>query len=230
MIILSMCCGTAYAGDLDLPHITVFGTATTIVTPDRMVWHITVQNKGGNLQDVAEQHSTIVKSVLKFLRETKVPENEIQTASMEFGENWEYKNESRVKEGYFASTNISFKIEDFHQYEPLWIGLARISHVSVDEIYYDHSKEIDYQNETRQKALLVAREKAITLARTLGSRIGEPLLIEEDIPPQDFLSRSRYSNIVMQENDSSKEEGIAPGKITIRMRIKTAFRLITHEE
>lgn len=149
---------------------------------------------------------------------------------MEFGENWEYRSNSRVKEGYFASTNIFFKITDFQQYRPLWFGLSRFESVTVDGVYYDHSKRIDFQNETRKEALLAAKEKAIVLAETLGSRIGEPLLIEEDASLQEYLRNSRYSNVLSRsENDLNAGEGIAPGTIPIKMKMKLVFRLISPE-
>ena len=32
-----------------LPHVTVFGTATTEVTPDQMVWHLTLKTQGDGM-------------------------------------------------------------------------------------------------------------------------------------------------------------------------------------
>ncbi len=219
----------SYAGDIDLPHITVFGTATTKVTPDQISWYLTIKNKGSVLNDVAEKHTKIVEEVLHFLKGKKVPIENTQTADMEFKENWEYKNNTRVKEGYFASTSIYFKINDLKKYKPLWIGLSKIKNVSVDGVNYDHSKRIEYQNETRKKALLVAKEKAVTLAKTIGSEIGKPLLIE-DMTIQKSRNINRYSNIAITAQDDPIEgDSIAPGKIPIRMRVKLAFQLMTHD-
>ncbi len=220
--------GTSFAGEIEFPHITVFGTATTKVTPNTMTWYLTVKNEGGNLQNVASQHNKIIGNILALLNSKKVSSDEIQTARMEFGENWEFKNQSRIKEGYFASTNILFRIEDLKKYIPLWIGLSRINSVSIDRIYYDHSNRTEYQNETRKNALLVAKEKAITLAKTVGSQIGEPLLIEEVINEQRNYALLNFSST--ERNGTKNIGSIAPGKIPIRIRIKVAFRLITHDK
>ena len=231
IIVLSfLCCGLSYAEDIEPPHITVFGTATKKVTPDTMIWSLSVKNKGRNLQEVAELHSKHVESVLIFLKKMKIPTEELQTARMEFGENWVSKTFTSVKEGYFASTDIFFKIHDFEKYNSLWIGLSQFEFVTVNNVSYDHSKRIDFQNETRKKALLIAKEKAVALAETLGSQIGEPLLIEDD-GSNDYISIRTYSNSISRsEYDSYKGDGIAPGMIPIRMRIKVAFRLITHDQ
>lgn len=224
-VIVSFCWGISYADDIDLPHITVFGTAITKVTPDVMYWSLSVRNKAGDLHDVAKQHTKIVSQVLRFLEENKLPGKDIQTTRMEFGVNWEDKDDSLVKEGYFGSTGIIFKVEDFRKYNVLWMGLSKIANVSVGGVYYNHSKRIAYQNETRKNALLAAKEKAAALAEALGSSIGEPLLIEEEDGDSSRLSAVNSFREI--ESGSEMPEGIAPGKIPIRVRVKVAFRLIT---
>ena len=93
----------------------------------------------------------------------------------------EYRSSSRVREGYVASTEISFKTTDLDLYVHLWLGLADMPVVSVQNVTYDHTKRIDFQNQTREKAILAAKEKATASAKTLGVEIGPPLLLEEDL-------------------------------------------------
>jgi uncharacterized protein len=225
----------ARSADVELPHITVYGTATTQVVPDQMLWSLTVRNQGSTLPTVAEQHATIVRQVRAFLRDAGIKEADVQMANMEFGENWEYRSSSRVMEGYFASTVVTFRTADLKAYKHLWIGLAGIPGVTVDRVAYDHSKRIGFQNETRRNALLKAKEKALDLAKTLGSEIGEPLLIEEDLWASEGWSASNpasnlvLNNVANQNSDAAKTD-VAPGRIPIRMRVKVSFRLITHSK
>jgi uncharacterized protein YggE len=219
------------AGENDIPRVTVFGTATTKVTPDQMVWHVLACNKGARLSDVAEQHAKLVEQVLGFVKKHGIKDADVQTAQMEFGENWEYRSQSRVKEGYFASTRISFRTSDMAAYKPLWLGLAGIPDVTVEGVYYDHSKRIDYQNETRRKALLAAKAKAADMAKTVGSEIAEPLLIEEDLSVSDEGWRSVNTSNAVTAGFSAgggEQEGLAPGTIPIRARLKVSFRLVSH--
>jgi len=222
--ILLLFCPTLFADEPEKPHILVYGVATTEVEPDEMIWYLTVKNTGPELKGVADRHNNIVKKTLNMLKNENVDEKEIQTAGMQFGENIEYKNQTRVREGYFASTYISFKLKDFDKYRDLWIGLADIEGVSLEGIYYDHSKRIDYQNETRKKALLAAKEKALAMAQTLESEIGNPLLIEED------LQEGSYSNeLAGIAAVASEPDYIVLGVIPIEIRVKAAFELVTHK-
>lgn len=212
---------------LDLPHITVDGRAKTEVVPDQMRWYLTVEKTGRELPTVADEHTKAVQQVLDFLRDTGIQEADVQTTRMEFGENLVYRNETSVKEGYRASTDVCFQTLDLKKYRTLWIGLAQLPGVSVDGIYYDHSKRIEYQNETRRKALLAARDKAKDLARTLGSDIAEPLMIEED--SWEYGGTVNYFQ-GPDRRESDDDEGLALGKIAIRMKVRVTFRLMTHDE
>ena len=122
-------------------------------------------------------------------------------------------------------------ITELEKYASLWAALAAIDSVSIDRVYYDHSKRIEHQNETRQQALLAARAKAKALAETLGSQIGEPLIIEDNSRFRDDLVSPTYSSTRgVTDNDSGDGYGIALGRIPIRMRVKATFRLITQEK
>ncbi|NLE37100.1 MAG: SIMPL domain-containing protein [Pirellulaceae bacterium] len=225
-------CGvTAWADDVRPPQVMVFGTATNEVVPDMMVWSLVVTNTGESLEKVAQRHSEVVAAVLTLLKDTKVPEETLQTARMEFGVNWTYRGNSWVREGYSASTRIAFKINDFGAYGALWMGLAKISEVSVESVSYDHSKRIDLRNETRAKALLAARKKATAMAEALGSKIGEPLLIEEDISVNEGVRQSAMSNFTEKSEPVREiESALAPGTIPIRARVKVAFRLVLEDQ
>ena len=126
-------------------HITVSGTATTKVTPDVMNWNLQVKNEEQNLEKAAETHAAAVSTVLDFLSVQNLPQNSIQTSGMQFGQNWTYKGREQVKDGFFASTDISFKVKDLAKYTKLWIGLSRLPHVALKGVYYDHSQRIEYR-------------------------------------------------------------------------------------
>ena len=216
--------------NLQLPHVTVYGTATAEVIPDQMIWSLKAKNQGLVLENVAKEHMKIVKDLLRLLRDNKVNEKTIQTSRMEFGENWEYRSSTRVREGYFASTQISFKITDLDLYSKLWLEMAKMPAASVENVAFDHTKRIDYQNETRQRAILAAREKAVLMAKAVGAEIGEALLVEEDLSIETpWLVNSVNNNLrALPDGEPARAEGVAPGTIPIRIRVRAAFRLLAN--
>ncbi len=228
-ILFLMLCSAACGADIYTPAVTVFGTATTEVTPDQMIWSLNVKNKSASLETAAKEHTATVQQVLNLFKDQKLPENKIQTAQMEFGENQEYKNNSWVQAGYYASTDIAFTLDDFKKYQPLWIALSRIPNVSVRAVRYDHSRRIDFQNETRTKAVIAAREKARSMAQALGATIAEPVMIQEDLSVNESWSFGNASNNIraVEGPNAPSEEPLALGRIPIKCRVKAAFRLVS---
>jgi len=155
----------AQQSEITQPHITVYGTAVSQATPDTLRWSITVRNKGKDLEAVAREHTRIVGDVLTFIKDIEIDSDDIQTADMRFDEDFRWVDRERVRDGFFATTDISFKVLDFRKYRDLWIGLAKKKHVSVDGVSLDVSNRIELQDETRIKAL----ERAQTTRSALGA-------------------------------------------------------------
>ena len=209
----------ALGQDFQVPHISVSGEATVTVVPDKMEWSVGVRHTGPELEAAAAKHAQTVKSVLKFLKETKIPKKDTKTTGMSFGENWVRKDDDkRVQEGYFASTDVSFIVIGVDKYWKLWFGLSRIKNVSVDYVSHGHTKRAQHTKELRRKALLAAKARAAEMAKVLDCEIGEPLRITE----QEY---GRMYNVSFEDLDD-EELGIAPGTITFSQDVTVVFRLI----
>jgi len=223
--ILFFVSSTILAHEIDQPHVAVYGTSTIEVKPNVMLWGLVVESKGVDLNKVSKAHSKTVKSVLGVIKENAIEKSSLQTSNMNFGENKVYRNDSLIKEGYRASTTLSFKLKDFDGYEPLWQALSKIKGVSIDGIRYDHSDRISLRNRARKKALLVAKDKANSLADIMEMGIGETIVISEVENP---YSRSRESNFaeIVRGVDGSGSAGISPGTISITMKMKLIMGLV----
>lgn len=214
--------------DADKPHVTAYGTGTVEVTPDEMFWSLKITNKGTDIEEIAKQHSKIVLSVLSLLGETDIAKDDTQTSMMQFGENWEHEKGRRVQKGFFASSQVTFKLTDFTKYQHLWTGLSKIKDMSIQNIGYGYSKRIEAQKKARIKALLAAREKAYIMAKTLGVDLDGPLVIEDN---QSF-KKPWKSTMLMESSSGSRSVsqdigGFALGKILINSNVKVVY-LIKH--
>lgn len=219
----------AMANGPDLPHIAVFGSGEKMVAPDRMAWSLKVVNKGTSLKAVAADHNTLVGDLLTFLKKSKIEEDSIQTSRMQFGENWEYRKGTRVREGYFASTDVSFKLTALDDYNRLWMSLAEMAHVSLHRTRYELTDKNRHQDEVRKSALLSAKEKAASMAEILNVEIGEPLVIQEDwqgFKPVRESGMALKSMAAMDAPAVGSQNALAPGKIPVRARVKLTFRII----
>ena len=213
---------SSHAAETTTRQVTVIGTATKDVTPNLMHWRLKINNQDADLKTVAESHSAFVKGVLDYLKKQQIPEKDIQTSGMLFGENWVYQNRNKVREGFMASTDISFKLTKLSKYQELWMGLSKLPNTSLTSVHYDHSERIAHESITRKRALLDAKEKATAMAETLNSTIGKPILIEEQNHQYPrHLASAQYRSAEGAADNSS----LAPGQIPITIRVKVSFQI-----
>lgn len=212
------------------PTITVTGTAFTEVVPDEMIWNLRVHNGGAELEDVARAHHELVGSVLAMLKKEGVEEKETRTSRMTFGENWVQRDRTRYKEGYTASTHLTFTSTDLDAYTRMWVLLAGFEGLEVNSVSYDYADRIAVQDETRREALRAARTKAADLAAVLGAALGEPLHIVEQGSRVRPLPMYSNKSMRMEADAGGAAPAQAPGQITIRMGIEAVFRLVPEQE
>ena len=89
------------------------------------------------------------------------------------------------------------------------------------------SRFAEIRNETRIKALLIAKEKAGNMSKTLDSEIGSVLLIEENVESP-FTHRqlnAGYMDASIYEVGDSSYGVFAPGTIDIRASVAVVFEL-----
>lgn len=222
----------AISDDLDIPHITVYGTATIQVTPNQMIWLLNVRNIDPSSAGAAKTHEKRLEAVLSFLRQNQIAKETIQTSRMQLGENWKFARNERTQDGYFASTDVQFTLADLTKYSSLWIGLSEIEGVQLNAVLLEHSERIKFQNEARAKAVLAAIDKAKAIAETMGARIEKPLVVEEDVTAVEgyrtqvpILSNSVSSEVRTAGTSIDSGQSVAPGSIPIRVRVKAIFGL-----
>jgi len=222
---------TNWAGELDVPHVSVFGTAVIEVVPDEMHWTLFVKTQGPEIASVAETHDRKVAGVIAFLKERSIDEKKIQTSRITLSENWVYKDRDRVLDGYIASTTVVFESNKLDQYRDLWIGVANLMDVSVNSVEFDTSERIKHQNNSRLQAVRAAKDKAIALAKALDSNVGKPLVIDEVMAPAlDYSGQGGPANFRMAFTESAMAapdaSSISPGTISVRTRVNVKFQII----
>ena len=68
ILLTALLSGWAFAATetLELPHITVYGTAEIKVTPNEMIWSVNVKTENKELPTTATNHAAAVQKVLQF--------------------------------------------------------------------------------------------------------------------------------------------------------------------
>jgi len=219
-LLMMMSSSPTFAESLDIPHISVTGQSSKSIAPDELTWRISIRNLDKETSQVAKQHSQSVDSVLKYLMAQGIAQKNIQTTQMQLAENRKYEKSSTIIDGYFANSQIVFKLTDLDNYLTLWNGLAKFSEVSTSGINFGHSQAKSFKSELQQQALLNAREKAAQMAATLDMKLGKPLAIEE-------LSWSPQprAEVMRMADSGGSQQALAAGMIEFSESMKVVFRI-----
>ncbi|TQV73133.1 DUF541 domain-containing protein [Aliikangiella marina] len=224
--LLAMSSLGALAAESIQPHISVQGIAEKSVEPDELVWRISIRNQALETEQVAKDHTRLIDGVVGYLTKNGIKSKDIQTNRMQLTENKEYRQKRWIKDGFFASSQLTFKLTDLDKYFRLWQGLAKYSEVSMNGFTYQYSKAKQLESELRKSALLSAKNKATQMADVLGMAIGKPLSINEtssDYHPAPIAARARMSSM---DAEFAPAANIAAGTIKISKQVYVQFELV----
>ncbi len=218
-------CSKSVAAETIVPQIKVYGTAEQTVVPDELQWNISVSTRGKNVQSVADRHAEGAAAVLAYLK-TVTDEKSLKTCNIQLVEDWNYRNNSRVREGFVATTNIAFTTVQFSRYLDIWTKLSSFEQVRVDDVHFAFSGREKLENEVKKEAVRNARLKAEQLAAALGVSVAEPVLIEEQGWGR---SDSGLYKLKMDRAAAGGASAVAPGTEKVRSSVLVIFRLKSEE-
>jgi uncharacterized protein YggE len=209
----------------DKSHVSVVGTGFVEVVPDEMYWNLRIENSAQEIRPLSTLQGDVVAGVISFLKESKIPEKEIQTTRPQIGERWSHHKGRRVKDGYYAASTISFKLTDFSQYQNLWEKLTEFKGMNIQDVAYGYSKKTEARAKARTLALIDARDKAKQMAQTLACDIGTPFMIEES-SANNGVFRENMLMAAKADMGGRGQQSYAPGQIKVENRVKVVFSLV----
>jgi uncharacterized protein len=215
--------------ETEIPRISVTGNAKKEVLPDEMNWSLFIQHRDKNLSDLASKHASSTANIVSVIKDSGILSAKIKTTQMSFNEEWDYSGTQRFKNGYTASTSVSFTLNDFSKYLKLWQKLSEYPEVSVNGVNFSHSEYETIQNEIKSAALLNAKNKASKMAETLGVRLGQVIYIGDNsepiVHPVNYQMRESRMDM-MAKSSVGGASPVEPGMIKIDSDVRVDFRII----
>lgn len=199
--------------------VNVIGEGTVKVAPDKILIKASVEHSGDSVRQVKAQNDAVASEILEYLESQGISSKNIRTEFLRLNKHYDYNTKEHK---YNAFQTISIQLDDLDDYEGIMSGLLESGLNRIDAIEFMSSREDELKSEARSKAVLNARQKAEEFSQALGQNIGKALEINE-IESNGIQPLSRSS--VMQMEDSSSGQTIAPGEMEIKVRVRVGFQL-----
>lgn len=166
-------------------HILVYGDAQARAIPDRFKITINFNAVDMNAGAARSRVEASVQDVISRLRRSGVAEGGIAATSLTMGSKERY--DDKLDEDVFLGTEVerslSARFADKTALESFLSGLETSSELEVSKIETELSDERSLRDALRTKAIESSREKAETIARAYGAKLGS-LYSVSDVAPQ----------------------------------------------
>lgn len=226
-----MLCGSFYltsgavADDGSQPEITVTGTAVTCVTPDEIVWSITTTDDDPDLEKAKKASDESAARVMAIRDKLKIAPDQLTSGRLQIEKVYD-RDRNRVEttfKHFRVRRQFSIKQKDLDRFDEY---LSEIVGGPVEGSFrYETSRRYEIRNETRIKAVKLAKQKAAAMAEALGVAIGEPLKIMEITGGWGAAANNFAYNEVQMDAADQTDGQMVPDAIEIKISVQVVFAL-----
>jgi uncharacterized protein YggE len=203
------------------------------VNPDIVSWQVTVSEQDFALPQVKARGDQKTQEVLRSAKELGVPPEDLQTGYLSIHKEFnEIPPLPRTFKGWSLTRSITFKERDLARFDQFLETLLANAEVEVN-YSLETSRYHELREETRIKAVGIARQKAQAMCEALGAKLGKPITVSTENPnspagspwwPGASNAMSNGSMVVSApaEPDSGT---FAPGTVEIRETVYVTFAI-----
>lgn len=153
-------------------RIQVTGEAEIELPADQVIFNINLNYKDyDGVKTAFDEHKAAEARLLKFLKELKVPDKNINYTLISFSRQVEFRSDGTPREYFGTQQNITVRIENLKTYPDFLIRLVNAGFTNVNT-GFTSSKAEDFQGALIEKAVAHAKKKAEVMARASGRKLG----------------------------------------------------------
>lgn len=177
---------------------TVSAEGQSLNLPDVAKFNFGVKTEGGkDIGDLQNKNTEKINSAIELLKSNGVKKEDIKTLNYNIEPRYQYyncsiyqfNNCSENKDcvcpppeivGYTINQTIEVKIKDFPKIGGILSGIVKQGINEISNLSFEIDDPTAAQNAARDQAIAKAREKAESIAKAAGFRLGRLLSIEEN--------------------------------------------------
>jgi hypothetical protein len=208
-------------------QITVSGQGKVYASADIATLTLGVETEGKEIKDITSTNVSVMNKIIEGLKNLGVESKDIQTAQYTVSSqyNWTEK-EGRVLTGYIINQNVDVKIRDFNKIGDILSMATENGANVVNNLQFTIEDLEKTKAKAREEAIAQAKEKAATLAKQTGIKLGDIINVYEDsygYTPTVYNS----AKVAMGagESVSSDSAQIESGEQTITVTINLTYKV-----
>jgi hypothetical protein len=206
-------------GSQNFNQISVSGVGKIKTSPDIASLTLGIETNGKEIKDITQKNVTVMNKIIEGLKGLGIEPKDIQTTqySVDSQYNWT-EDAGRVLIGYKISQNVDVKIRDFTKVGDVLNMATENGANVVNSLQFTIEDPEQLKAIAREDAIKQAKEKAATLAKQTGIKLGDIVNVYED----------SYGYNDMAYTESAKTMSVAGmGGSAVPAQIETGEKEIT---
>lgn len=208
-----------------------------IAVPDVAEFSFEVLSEGGkNLADLQKENTEKANKIIAFLKKNGIEDKDIKTTSYNISPRYQYfscpslgSGEKPVScppaeiVGYTIKQSVLVKIRDLNKVGDIVGGVVEEGANTVSGPTFTVDDPTELQNQARQEAIAKAKEKAKTIAKAGGFRLGKLISLQESSlfpPPIPYALE-----VGGRSGDLEGAPKIEPGSQEIRVNVTLVYEI-----
>jgi uncharacterized protein len=187
-ILFLFICSSAITGQTISPEnrVVVIGKAEIEIPADRAVFRIKLSFKDAeNVKKAFALHKEAEGKLVYFLRDLKIPNENIEYTLINIGKKYSYDDEPDPKKTFYVTNQtVYITLDSIKIYADFMLRLISSGFSDV-ETYFISSKADDFHGQLIEKAIEMATQKAQVMANKAGRKLGKIIRVadtDEDDP------------------------------------------------
>jgi uncharacterized protein YggE len=208
-------------------RVTVSGQCVLETTPDRGAIQFTAEVLHPDAKIAIQKATELHEKLRDELKRTKIKNLELSTSEYSVQERKEWENQKNVSKGFAARLGLRASTSEIAALGEMLTIAARvgIKETSGLSLYLSDSKGLEEKKKCLDLAAKNAKEKADTLAKSLGAKVGPALQIIERSNGATTPPGPLFEGAMMKSAAADTAPTIEGRKLTVSQDIEVTFSL-----
>lgn len=209
----------------------VTGNGEVTSSPDRAEITVGVQTSEPSVQVAQEKGNQIIKKITDDVVSLGVEKSDIKTINYSLYPNYDYRTGNQKITGYALNVSLQIKIKDFSKINQVVDSATRNGANQVGGVNFTLSedKQRELETQVREQAITRAKEKAETLSKLAGVRLGKIVNVSENNQnggPTPILMYAKDAAVGAGGGSSAPTTNVEPGSTTFSMSVTLSYETL----
>lgn len=208
----------------DLRTISVDGSSTIKVAPDKATISISIENTAKDAKLASAQNAQIMQNIQSAILGLAITKDKMQTTNYNLYPVYNTKDNSREIIGYNVSNEITVTIDNIDMVGTVIDTAINAGASNVNSIEFGLKDSQVYKDKVLQQAVLDAKSKAQVIANSLGKSIINVVSVNTG---NTYIEARNFSNAMyMRAADATGATSpIQSGDISVRANVSVVFEM-----